>query len=82
MLGSESKSCFDSTVILKNIADTIKSSTTKTRIVDTSAAAPLGNFNFLLKKLVNGLVNKAINKANTNGPVYESVEKNNTNNAV
>jgi hypothetical protein len=42
---------------------------TNTSIVETKAAILLENFNFLLRKLVNGLVIIAIKMANTNGPV-------------
>jgi hypothetical protein len=82
ILGSDTKSCFVSIVILKNTADIISNNIIKTSMVDISAAIPPGSFNFRFRKIVNDLVINAINNANTNGPVYESVEKNNTNNTV
>jgi hypothetical protein len=82
MLGKEFNNVFASIVILKNNAVTKTDNIINTNTVETNAAIPFENFNFLLRKLVNGLVIIAIKMANTNGPVYERVEKNNANNAV
>jgi hypothetical protein len=82
MLGKEFNNVFASIVILKNNAVTKTDNIINTKTVETNAAIPFENFNFLLRKLVNGLVIIAIKMANTNGPVYERVEKNNANNAV